>query len=116
MPVSLALATDASPAIYVPLMVLAGMAYGALFTPSFSLVSEGAESAGLAQGMAFGLMNASWAVGAMAGPAIAGAIASATGDTTPFVLAAVGCALAAWLFSRRAAAAQRPASIEAGIT
>jgi MFS family permease len=115
-PVSLALATDASPAIYVPLMVLASMTYGALFTPSFSLVAEGAERAGLAQGMAFGLMNASWAVGAMAGPAIAGAIATATGDTAPFVIAGAGCALAAWLFSRRAAAARASASIEPGIT
>ncbi len=115
-PVSLALATDAAPGIYVPLMVLAGLAYGALFTPSFSLVAEGAERAGLAQGMAFGLMNASWAVGAMAGPAVAGAIASATGDTAPFVIAAAGCALAAWLFSRRAADARASASIGAGIT
>jgi MFS family permease len=97
-PVSLALATDASPPIYIPLMVLAGMSYGALFTPAFSLVSEGAESAGLAQGMAFGLMNAAWAVGAMGGPAIAGAIAGVTGDSVPFVLAAGGCALAFYLF------------------
>jgi MFS family permease len=100
-PVSLALATDAAPGIYVPLMVLAGMSYGALFTPSFSLVSEGAERAGLAQGMAFGLMNAAWAVGAMAGPAAGGAIAGATGDSTPFILAAAGCALAFMLFRRR---------------
>ena len=93
-PVSLALATGASPIIYAPLVVLAGMAYGALFTPSFSLVSEGAESAGLAQGMGFGLMNAAWAVGAMIGPAAAGAIAGVTGDAIPFVLAATSCAAA----------------------
>ncbi len=114
-PVSLALATDASPPVYVPLMVLAAMSYGALFTPSFSLVSEGAERAGLAQGMAFGLMNASWAVGAMAGPAIAGAIASATGDTIPFLLAAAGCALGFVLFRRRGAAATASVSIEARV-
>jgi MFS family permease len=98
-PVSLALATGASPVIYAPLVVLAGMAYGALFTPSFSLVSEGAESAGLAQGMGFGLMNAAWAIGAMIGPAAAGTIAVATGDAIPFVLAAVGC-LAALILLR----------------
>ena len=98
-PVSLALATGASPVIYAPLVVLAGMAYGALFTPSFSLVSEGAESAGLAQGMGFGLMNAAWAVGAMIGPAAAGTIAGATGDAIPFVLAAAG-SVAALIFLR----------------
>lgn len=93
-PVSLALATGASPVIYAPLVVIAGMSYGALFTPSFSLVADGAESTGLAQGMAFGLMNAAWAVGAMIGPAAAGVIADATTDAVPFVLAAVGCVVA----------------------
>jgi MFS family permease len=93
-PASLALATEAVPFIYAPLIVLAGLSYGALFTPSFALVSEGAESAGLAQGMAFGLMNAAWASGAMIGPAAAGAIAGAAGDSLPFVLAAVGCVVA----------------------
>jgi MFS family permease len=41
--------------------------------------------------MAFGMMNAAWAVGAMVGPAAAGAIAGATGDWIPFVLAALVC-------------------------
>ena len=98
-PVSLALATGASPVVYAPLVVLAGMSYGALFTPSFSLVADGAESSGLAQGMAFGLMNAAWAVGAVIGPAAAGSIAGATSDAVPFVLAAAGC-MAALLFTR----------------
>ena len=44
--------------------------------------------------MAFGFMNAAWAVGAVAGPAAGGAIASATGDWIPFVLAAALCAAA----------------------
>jgi MFS family permease len=87
-PISLALATGASPIVYAPLVVLATVSYGALFTPAFSLVSDGAEHAGLAQGMAFGLLNAAWAAGAMAGPAGAGAIAAMTGDSVPFLLAA----------------------------
>ena len=93
-PVTLALATGASPAIYAPLVVLAAVSYGALFTPAFSLVSEGADSAGLAQGMAFGLLNAAWAIGAMVGPAAAGTIAGATGDPVPFALAAAASAAA----------------------
>lgn len=96
-PVSLGLATGASPVIYAPLVVLAAVTYGGLFTPAFSLVSEGAESAGLAQGMAFGLLNAAWAIGAMVGPAAAGVIAGATGDAVPFVLAAAGSAAALML-------------------
>jgi MFS family permease len=114
-PVSLALATDAAPTVYVPLVVLAGMSYGALFTPSFSLVSESAESTGLAQGMAFGLMNAAWAVGAMVGPAAAGAVAGVTGDSVPFILAAAGCALAFLLFRPRTTRAASSTSIEARV-
>ena len=87
------------PVVYAPLVVLAGMSYGAMFTPSFTLVSDGAASAGLAQGMAFGLMNAAWATGALIGPAVAGTIAGATGDAIPFVLAAL-CSVAALVLLR----------------
>ncbi len=97
LPVTLALAIGTSPATYAPLVVLAAVSYGALFTPAFSLVSEGAETAGLAQGVAFGLLNAAWATGAMVGPAAAGAIAGATADAVPFVLG-VAVSVAALVF------------------
>jgi MFS family permease len=90
--VSLALAVGARPLAYVPLVVLAAVFYGVLFTTAFALLAEGAETVGLAQGMGFGLMNVAWATGAVAGPAAGGAIASATGDWIPFVLAAIVCA------------------------
>ncbi len=91
---SLALATGVDKLPYAALVVLASLGYGALFTPSFALIAEGAEMAGLAQGMAFGGMNAAWAMGALVGPAAGGAIAGATGDWIPFVLAATLCAAA----------------------
>ncbi len=90
--VSLALAAGPSAAVYAALVVLAGVCFGALFTPSFTLISEGAELAQLPQGIAFGVMNGAWAAGAMIGPAAGGAIASATGDSIPFLLAGVLCA------------------------
>jgi MFS family permease len=83
-----------SPAVYAPLVILANLSFGALFTPAFVLISDGALRSGLAQGMAFGVMNAAWALGAVIGPATAGALASATGDWFPYVLAAAACALA----------------------
>jgi MFS family permease len=92
--VSLGLAVDARPLVYVPLVAIAAMSYGVLFTPAFALIADGAEHASLAQGMAFGFMNAAWAIGAVTGPAAGGAIASATGDWIPFVLAAATCATA----------------------
>src|ERR671929_1323603 len=89
--VALALAFGFRPLVYAPLVVLAGMAFGSLFTPAFVLISDGAQRARLAQGMAFGVMNAAWALGAVIGPATAGAIASATGDWIPYLLAALAC-------------------------
>ena len=92
--VSVGLALGARPLAYVPLVILAAGAYGVLFTPAFALIAEGAERTGLAQGMAFGLMNAAWAIGALVGPAAGGALAAASGDVVPFLIAAAFCAAA----------------------
>jgi len=91
---TLGLAAGSRPLLYVPLLVLATTAYGALFTPAFALIADGAEASGLARGIAFGLMNAAWAVGALVGPAIGGAVAAVTGDWIPFLFGAGLCALA----------------------
>ncbi len=103
--VALALSASPRPLLYVPLIVVGAAAYGVLFTPAFALIADGAERAALPQGMAFGLMNAAWATGALVGPAAGGALASATGDTAPFLVSAGLCAaaLAAVLRHHRAA-------------
>jgi MFS family permease len=93
-PISVGLALGPRPLAYVPLIVLAGGAYGALFTPAFALIAEGAEQSRLAQGMAFGLMNAAWAIGALVGPAAGGAVAAASGDVVPYLVSAGFCATA----------------------
>jgi hypothetical protein len=72
------------------LILVAASSYGVLFTTAFALLTNGADEVGLPRGMGFGLMNAAWAAGAAVGPA--GAIASATGDWVPFLLAAMLCA------------------------
>ena len=110
--VSLGLATGAGPALYAPLTLGASVAFGALFTPAFALIADGADRAGLAQGMAFGLMNAAWAIGAALGPALAGAIAGATGDWIPFVIAGGACAGAFVLLQRRLSARRVPAKLD----
>jgi MFS family permease len=58
--------------------------------------------------MAFGLMNAAWASGAVIGPAAGGAVAHAAGDVVPFVIAA-GLCVAALLAVLRQRTAARPA-------
>jgi MFS family permease len=92
--VSVGLAVGPRPLAYVPLVIAAGGAYGALFTPAFALIADGAERSRLAQGMAFGLMNAAWATGALIGPAAGGAVAEASGDVVPYLVSAGLCATA----------------------
>jgi MFS family permease len=90
--VSVGLAVGPRPLFYVPLLLAASGAYGVLFTPAFALIADGAERSGLPQGMAFGVMNAAWAAGALIGPAVGGAVAAATGDIVPFLVSAILCA------------------------
>jgi len=114
--VSVGLAVGPSPVAYVPLVIAAGGAYGALFTPAFALIAEGAERSRLAQGMAFGLMNAAWATGALIGPAAGGAVAEVSGDVVPYLVSAGLCAgaLAAVRHARRRTTASAMQSDLAG--
>jgi MFS family permease len=89
--VSLILTVALGAVPYALLVVVASVAYGVLFTPAFALIANGADQARLAQGMAFGMMNAAWALGAMAGPAAGGAIAGAIGERAPFIIVAIAC-------------------------
>jgi MFS family permease len=98
---ALGLAAGPRPLVYATLIVISAAAFGVLFTPAFVLIADGAEHVALPQGMAFGFMNAAWAIGAFVGPAAGGAIASATGDWIPFVLGAALCATA-FAFARPA--------------
>jgi MFS family permease len=91
---SLALAWAHRPLVYVPLIVVASLAYGMLFAPGLVLIADGADDAGMPQGLAFGVMNAAWAIGAVVGPAAGGALGEAAGDRLPFVLSATICASA----------------------
>ena len=90
--VAVAFAVAGSAAFLGGLVLLAALAFGALFTPGLSLVSESAERVGLAQAFAFGAMNAAWAVGNLVGPAAGGALARGTSDAAAFLVAATVCA------------------------
>jgi MFS family permease len=77
--------------VIAPIVLAAGIAYGAFYTPGLALISDGAERAGVAQGLAFGLMNACWGVGALIGPAVGGALADVAGDSVPYLILAGLC-------------------------
>ena len=103
----LLLMLPSSVAALAPMIVLSFVVVGSLYTPAMALLSDGAAAAGLAQGMAFALVNLVWAGGQVVGAVAGSGIADLSSVTvTWLVLAALlGAALAAVLTARRAPAA-----------
>ncbi|MBA3375709.1 MAG: MFS transporter [Actinobacteria bacterium] len=91
--VAVVLAASSEPILVAILIGAAGISFGSLYTPGMALTSHRAENAGLAQGLAFGIMNTAWALGALIGPSLGGALAESQGDSVPYLLGAVLCAL-----------------------
>jgi MFS family permease len=91
--VAAALAAASEPIVIAFLVGAAALGFGGFYTPGMALTSHRADAAGLAQGLAFGVMNSAWAVGEMTGPVLSGALASAFGDAVPYLTGATLCAL-----------------------
>jgi MFS family permease len=91
--VAAGLAAASKPILIAILIGGAAIAYGSLYTPGMALTSHRAEASGLAQGLAFGIMNSAWAVGALIGPSVGGALAERQGDAVPYLLGAALCGL-----------------------
>jgi MFS family permease len=90
--VAIALGASSSAAAIAVLVCAAGISFGSLYTPGMSLTSHRAETAGLAQGLAFGVMNTAWALGELIGPSAGGAFAESSGDAGPYLIGAALCA------------------------
>jgi MFS family permease len=106
--VALALAVSSEPVAIAILVCAAAIAFGSMYTPGMALTSHRAESSGLAQGLAFGIMNSAWAVGALVGPVLGGALGEAQGDAAPYLVGAVLCALTLVATQRVSRAEVRP--------
>jgi MFS family permease len=91
MVVACGLAFAERPALVIPLVALAAISFGGFYTPGMALVSDRAEAVGLAQGMAFGIMNSAWASGNLTGPVVGGALANAFDDAVPYLLGGTLC-------------------------
>jgi MFS family permease len=100
---ALALAWATTPAALVPLAIAGAIAFGAFYAPGMALVSESARRAGLAQAIAWGVMNAAWAAGNVIGPAAAGAISEAGSDAATWLAVAGICAATLIAVQARAA-------------
>jgi MFS family permease len=105
--VAIAFALATEPRVVAVLVVAASVTFGGFYTPGMALVSDRADRAGLSQGIGFGVTNTAWAVGALIGPALGGALADVFGDPVPYLLAAALCAVTL-LAARRGAAVPRP--------
>jgi predicted MFS family arabinose efflux permease len=66
-------------------IVCAGLAFGAFYTPGMTMLTQAAEERGLDYGYAFALVNLAWAPGQTAGAALGGAIAERTSDAVPYL-------------------------------
>ncbi|MCW2952506.1 MAG: transporter [Conexibacter sp.] len=103
----LLLPLPASAALLAPLVVVAAVGVGTLYTPAMALLSDGAEAAGLDQGLGFALVNLTWSGGQVVGAVVGSGLAGATSDAVPYVLLALlcGATLAALLRQRAPLAA-----------
>jgi MFS family permease len=104
--VAVGLAASSAPILIALLVGAAAISFGSLYTPGMTLTSHRADASGLAQGLAFGIMNSAWALGALAGPTLGGALGESFGDPAPYLVAAALCAFTLGA-AQRVAAAQR---------
>jgi MFS family permease len=91
--VAVALAAASSPGVIAVLVCAAAVSFGGFYTPGMALTSHRADAAGLAQGLAFGIMNSAWAIGEVTGPTLGGALAEAFGDPVPYLVGATLCGI-----------------------
>ena len=79
-----------------------------LYVAGFALSAEGADAAGLGQGLVMGVVNLAWGAAAFLGPLVAGALGGGVGDAAAYlVLAVVVAGAVAAIFAWRRPAAAR---------
>jgi MFS family permease len=73
--------------------IATALSLGAFWAPAMALLSDLAEELGVAQGIAFALMNLAWGLGQTLGAVGSGGLAKLTSDAVPLGLCAAGCLL-----------------------
>jgi predicted MFS family arabinose efflux permease len=72
-------------------LIIGAPVVGLLWAPSMAMLSDGADHAGLEQGLAFGLMNLTWATGQTLGNLGGAGLGQAAGDEVAYLLLAALC-------------------------
>jgi MFS family permease len=73
------------------LIVVGSPVIGLLWAPSMAMLSDGADAVGLEQGLAFGLMNLTWATGQSLGDVGGAQLGQAAGDEVAYLALSVVC-------------------------
>jgi MFS family permease len=82
-----------SAALLAALIIVGSPVVGLLWAPAMAMLSDGAEATGLEQGLAFGLMNLTWATGQTLGNVGGPAISQAASDDVAYLVLAALCAI-----------------------
>jgi MFS family permease len=106
--VAVGLAVSRAPLLISLLVCAAALSFGGFYTPGTALTSHRADAVGVAQGLAFGIMNSAWAFGEMTGPTIGGALAELSDDAVPYLLGGFLCVLTLLATWQAAAQKARP--------
>jgi MFS family permease len=89
-------------------VILGTPAIGLLWAPAMAMLSDGAERVGLEQGLAFGLMNLTWATGQTLGNLGGARVGEVAGDEVVYLLLSAVCV--ACFAILRARSIRRPAT------
>ena len=84
-----------SAGLVVAVVIAAGPVQSVLYAVGYPLSADGADRARLGHGIAIGIVNLTWGVGAVVGPVAGPGIAQAVGDRASYALLAALAALAA---------------------
>jgi MFS family permease len=76
------------------LIIVGSPVIGLLWAPAMSMLSDGADAVGLEQGLAFGLMNLTWATGQSIGDVGGAHLGEAAGDEVAYLLLSAICVAA----------------------
>jgi len=91
------------------LVILGSPVIGLLWAPAMAMLSDGADHVGIEQGLAFGLMNLTWATGQTLGDIGGARLGQAAGDELPYLLLSALCVVC--FATLRAFGARVPATV-----
>jgi MFS family permease len=90
-------------------IILGTPAIGMLWAPAMAMLSDGADHVGLEQGLAFGLMNLTWATGQTIGNIGGARLGDAAGDEVAYLLLSALCVVCFLVL--RARSIRRPVTV-----